>query len=555
MKKFFAFLLVGISIITMSSSLFVGCKDEEKADWMKDLTGYVANISDATALGIATNAEEDAVSYQNARSSSVPITPLSTQTLSRDNKDNDKKYIVKKTTEYEANAPEADETGLTKVTFTKIVTEENKKEEKIVTQEEVGGEIDKLYVLGEYTFISYVPEGESKRPADGDLSFDTDGISLYDKCDYFSNGQRQSFIIDNQTGYVYKLKDFNIKEIQGGCLISKDDNFIYDFKINENDEVEIFSLFTNDTIEWYSCFKDKYGNKFIQNNRLNTYDATTHTYFYVHEPFVNSEYEQYNGYIIYELTSNNEAIALYYSNNQTSAQWSTLIDAYIILENGTKRELTSDDSFEIYYDWDKFNQLSYFKRYDINAANSLPEQDWTAWHHNNRTAYKVVNGVVYGYSHHKGYSQGLVLMQYDVVKKEATYLSLNYPSGAFVNTSNLEKHDILIEFQDGKLYYYSNVWDAYTQACGIHEDLFLGDSDYDKEYLSDYESFAANLVLENCSIDGIKDAVMAYGIHGNTYYEIVAEEVNGEVVIKQYVKGTYQKPQIKIILQPLNKNA
>lgn len=591
-----------------------------------DLAGYVANIGTAKALGISKEVSSR-VSPMSTLNTNSGIQLLSYTSLASNKDTEDKNYIVMSTVDYDANTPEADKTGLTKVTFTKIVTEnvttettgtkyiianessisisattgfkytvyyndsliynevqdndDNDKEPKegvivldnlidgieykvsykgigvetTITQDDINGEIDKLYVLNGYTFISFVPNGTSQRPHDDSLVFDTDGIAHYDKCNYFSNSARQSFIIDNTTGYVYQINNFNIKEIQGGCLLSGDDNFIYDFKINEKDEVEIFSLFTNDTIEWYSCFKDKYGNKFIQNNRLNTYDATTHTYFYVHEPFVNPEYEQYNGYIIYELTSNNEAIALYYSNNQTSARWSTLIDAYIILENGTKRELTSDDSFEIYYDWDKFNQLSYYKRYNINGANSHPEQDWTTSRSGNRTAYKVVNGVVYGYSHHKGYSQGLVLMQYDVVKKEATYLSLNYPSGAFVNTSNLEKHDILIEFQDGKLYYYSNVWDAYTQACDIHEDLFLNDSDDDKEYLSDYESFSANLVLENCSIDGIKDAVMAYGIHGNTYYEIVAEEVNGEVVIKQYVKGTYQKPQMKIILQPLNKNA
>ena len=536
-------ILSSLLVLTLTLSICIGlasCKDNGNAKWMDDISGYVADISDADALGITS---------KNSTTASVTVNGIGLMmAMPLSFKNESKNYIVK-TTEYTANDPQVSSEGVIAVSFMKT----EKEDEEIISQDEIGGEIDKLYVLGDYTFMSFVPEGDSQRPADNELTFDTDGIATYDKCNYFSNSKRQSFVIDNKTGYVYKLKDFNIKEIQGGCLLSADDNFIYDFKINENDEVEIFSLFTNDPIEWYSCFKDKYGNKFIQNNRLNTYDPATNTYFYVHEPYVNPEYEQYNKYVIYELTSNNEAIALYYSDDQTAALWSTLIGASIILENGKKRDLTSEDNFDIYYDWDKFNQLSYFKREDINSANSIPEQDWTSWRGNNRAAYKVRDGVVYGYSHHKGYSNGLVLMQYDAVSKEATYLSLDYNSEAFVNTSNLEEHDIIIEFHDGKLYYYSNVWESYKTAAVIYDGHFSTDSGYDEKYLSDYESFTDNLVLENCSIDGIKDSVMAYGIHGNTYYEIVAEEVNGEIVINQYVKGTYQKPQVKIILQPLNK--
>ena len=596
-----------------------------------DLEGYVANIGNATALGISKKSSTGnaPISLNYKANSGFGTQCLSTIPLVSDKDTESKNYIVMATTEYDANVPAPERPGaigtlnfISNVSFTKTVTKNVTTEttgtkyifstdgtisilavegfkysvymndtlihselqdndtndandeigvividnltveveyrieykgigvETTITQDELNAEVDKLYIFGEYTFISFVPKGMSPRPTDDMLAFDTDGIALYDKCDYFSNSTRQSFIINNTTGYIYKINGFNIKEIQGGCLLSADDNFIYDFKINEKDEIEIFSLFTNDTIEWYSCFKDKYRNKFIQNNRLNTYDSTTNTYFYVHEPYVNSEYEQYNNYVIYELTSNNEAIALYYSDDQTAALWSTLIGASIILENGEKRNLTSEDNFDIYYDWDKFNKLSYFKRYNINGINSF-EQDWTGWRADNRAAYKVRDGVVYGYSHHKGYSDGLVLMQYDAVRNEATYLSLLYSGKGFVNTSNLEENDIIIEFHDGELYYYSNIWQAYKTAAVIYNGHFATDSG---SYLSDYESFTANLVLENCSIDGIKDAVMAYGVNGNTYYDIVAEKVNNEIVIKQYVKGTYQKPQVKIILQPLNKN-
>ena len=552
MKKIIALTLVLVTVLALTVNL-ASCRKDGSVRWMEDLTEYVADIGDATALGISSSTDEHAVAYHSTPSSGeISLLSVSPMPL-KQGKDN-KNYIVKTTTTFSANTPEADATGLTKVTFTKIETGETEDgKERVLSQEEVGGEIDKLYVLGNYTFISYVPEGESQRPADTELVFDTDGIASYDKCDYFSSSDRQSFVIDNATGYIYHIEDFNVKEIQGGCLVSADDNFIYDFKINANNELEIFSLFTNDTIEWYSCFKDKYGNKFIQNNRLNTYDTTTNTYFYVFEPFVNAEELQYCGNVVYELTSTGEAIALIYPIPQYGNGNDVRIieDAYIVQQSGQKRSLTREDTFEIYYDWDKINRLSYDKRYDINAANTIPEQDWTGSRSRNRAAYKVVNGVVYGYSHFNGYSDGGVLMQYDAVNQKATYISVLSTGKGFINVSNLEEHDIVIEHRNGTLYYYTNVWAAFEQVAKTYDGDYY--DSYGKNFFSDYEGFTAISVLGNCSIDGVKDAVMAYGVNGNIYYDIVAEEVNGEVVIKQYVKGTYQKPQVKIILQPLNK--
>ena len=66
-------------------------------------------------------------------------------------------------------------------------------------------------------------------------------------------------------------------------------------------------------------------------------------------------------------------------------------------------------------------------------------------------------------------------------------------------------------------------------------------------------AFTPIKILENCNISEDFTSFLTYGVAGNTYYDIVAEEEDGETVINQYVKGTYQKPQIKVILQPLNK--
>jgi len=325
--------------------------------WSIDLSGYVADISDATALGLAdqnsivsakmfdanNKIELGKITFLNAETGVAKTNGSGRQAI--------KKYILKSTAEYDANQPDVDATGLTKVSFIKTVTENvqtetqgekivnasdgkltfaavkdftyqirhgsqvifsdlkdndandaNTKEgviavavekdvaykvgyhgvgqETVITQDEIDGEVDKLCVLRNYTFISFVPKGTSQRPDDKDLVFDNDGISNYDKTNYFSSKERQSFVIDNTTGYVYKLENFNIKEIKNGLFLSNENNFIYDVKVNDNDELEIFSLFTNTTIQVSDFFKDKYGNNFIKNSTVDQIDYEKNTVFY-----------------------------------------------------------------------------------------------------------------------------------------------------------------------------------------------------------------------------------------------------------------------------------
>lgn len=423
------------------------------------------------------------------------------------------------------------------------------KSEIVITQEEIAGEIDKLYVLGDYTFISYVPENTSNRPSNENLTYDTDGIATYDKCDYFSNNNRRSFIIDNTTGYVYDIKGFNIKEIQGGLLLSQNDNYIYDFKINENDEVEIFSLFTNDSIKWYSCFKDKYGNSYIQNNRVTTYDSSTKTYFYI--------YEECN----YELTSTGEAIKLIW-HNKINKYYGILSHASIMLANGQERNLTVNDNFDIIY------------------KIRIGEEDYGYVHH---SYYKVEKGVAYGRNIERFYNSNtwryeidgycgdvIRLLQYDAIN-DLSYCREMYSNGLY-NLDYIEKYNIVLFYGNGKVYYFDDVWKNFRTTAqkiddgwnyswidgysdNLWDDYWNGLIDVEPSIMTilDDKAYTSHLILEECSVSDDRKSILKYGINGNTYYDIVVEEVDGKIVVNQYVKGTYEKPQIKIILQPLNK--
>lgn len=432
----------------------------------------------------------------------------------------------------------------------------------VVTQEQIEGEIDKLYVLGNYTFISFVPENTSKRPSNENLTYDTDGIATYDKRGYFSNGKdRQSFIIDNSTGYVYDIKGFNIKEIQGGLLISADDNYIYDFKINENDEVEIFSLFTNDSIEWYHCFKDKYGNKYIFNNRITSYDQSTKTYFYM--------YDDCN----YELTSNGEAIKLI-CHNTIDKGYRVLSHASIILANGQERNLTVSDTFKIlckteYWERDGYQRTINFVYYKVEKGvlygNSL------SWVYNH--SYEYIEDKDYFYyssDYQQGYNwDSISLCQYDAVSDVTYYRRL---IGLTHNTNYLQDYNVIVVYNNGKLYYTDNIWKNFRTTAQLIDDDYnnTGLWGYNESFGYDYyngliyvhpgdmtilndPTYTSHLLIEDCSVSDDKLSILKYGINGNTYYDIVVEEINGEIVVNQYVKGTYEKPQIKIVLQPLNK--
>lgn len=329
-----------------------------------DLEGYVANIGNATALGISKKAKASAspVASYGTKNSGVQL--LSFNTLASDKDTEDKNYIVMSTTDYDANSPEADETGLTKVTFTKIVTENvttettgtkyiiategaisiaavpgfkysvyyndslvynevqdndaNDKDEKVgvivlnnlidgieykvdykgigvettITQDDINGEIDKLYVLNGYTFISFVPLGTSQRPDDNQMNYDSNGVAVYDKANYFSNNSRQSFVIDNATGYIYQIKDVSIDEIKNNLLLIS--GKIYDMRVTESDELQFYTVVQNETLTISDYFKDNYGNIYIENDYLEVYDQANNTLYY--KPSVDTYYEHQKTY-------------------------------------------------------------------------------------------------------------------------------------------------------------------------------------------------------------------------------------------------------------------
>ena len=80
MKKIIVAIMATLSMSVMSSVTLSGCSNGEKVSWMGDLTGYVASIQDATALGISKKAgEENEVDYQKTGVGEIKKAYASTQ--------------------------------------------------------------------------------------------------------------------------------------------------------------------------------------------------------------------------------------------------------------------------------------------------------------------------------------------------------------------------------------------------------------------------------------------------------------------------------------------
>lgn len=388
-------------------------------------------------------------------------------------------------------------------------------ESPVITQDQLDGEIDKLYILNNYVFISFVPIGTSARPTEDNLVYGSDGIALYDKREYYSDSKRQSFVINTDTGYIYSINNFHIKEIKGGCLLSNNNSYLYDFKINENKELEIFSLFTNDSINMLDCFKDCYGNIFIENDKINYFDPINKSYFYC---ITGANAQKY----FYQLTSLGNAVKIQISDMTGDGFPSMDVFAYIsdielITENNTSRKLNENDTFDI--------TPSSSKRIKI---------------------LRVKNGTVYGMAGDlNGFGTLSSVFSYNSITNTYKHFYTDWTGNHHYNFDYIPSYDVLLEFTDGKLFVINNIYNLLQECVGVNQCI-----GYFDPLAQNYND--KKLLLDSCSFENNK--ILSYGINGNTYYDIVVEkDANGNIVVNQYVSGTYTKPQIKIQLQPINK--
>ncbi len=309
-------ILLGCFLLGCSVLACQGSKDSYvlKIDYIENLA---AEIGDVTAIGIANLPIEDLQKLSH-RSGDVSIYDIAQKLFSPEflaqstgGKDIEtKNYLITTREDYFHGKTEFDDSGITKVTFIKntTVTETVRdhkgniiSETDTVTQDELPAQVNKVYVYNNMTFLQFIPvtpNNEGVLSNDGyqmvdirpdNLKIEEDGSTAFDKIDYRTNEFHQSFVIDNQTGYIYKIDDIWIIQLHNGlCKIRPEESqevdpqpdTIYDYRINEDNRLEFFTLIQNPTVNVYEYFKDIHGNNFIQTNSLELYDSATKTYFF-----------------------------------------------------------------------------------------------------------------------------------------------------------------------------------------------------------------------------------------------------------------------------------
>lgn len=213
-------------------------------------------------------------------------------------------YLYSTNENYEYGNVEYDSKGIQKVTFVKNteVTEDvydaNGKiidSNRKMTQEELNGQINKIYTTKEYTFIQFVPilespEGDSPysnyypyKDKNGNIqqesvtvrpkvmTYDENGVAEFDKTDYYSSNLTASFVIDNTTGYIYKIENFHILSFRNG-LVQGNDKYYYSISTDKEHNLIFTDVLPNKSVSVQNVFMDKYGWIYVANDKIEDVD-------------------------------------------------------------------------------------------------------------------------------------------------------------------------------------------------------------------------------------------------------------------------------------------
>ena len=266
---------------------------------------YIKNLQLIETNGTAYGIKKSSVEENNTTSQPSTIQYAATSFIQLKNIVNakneeplsEKYYLYSTSQTYENGNVEYDSNTITKVTFKKntSVTEDVYDNDgnlidsnTTITQEDIPAQINRLYVSGKYIFMQFIPivfesktynyyEGETLkseylevRPFS--LVYDLNGISDFDTKNYYSSALSQSFVVDSQTGYIYKIENFKIASIVDSDLVEDGNHNIYKMHINNDGTLTFTDILPNKDIALGNAVTDKYGYTFVYNDNLDQID-------------------------------------------------------------------------------------------------------------------------------------------------------------------------------------------------------------------------------------------------------------------------------------------
>lgn len=316
-------------------------------DYMKNLMVDVEGIT-AYSIRKETKSINSEASVKTAKAASVSL--LSATLIDGNGKDNDNNsdgtkhnyYLYSTSENYEYGNVEYDSKGIQRVTFiknTEVIEDVYDKNGDLIdsnrkiTQDELDAQINKIFTTKQYTYIQFVPLVESAgeypyKDTNGNIQYehvdlrpdsmvyDEYGVSEFDTTGYFSNNLTASFVIDNSTGYIYKIENLYIKEFVNG-LVKDDNGNYYSISTDFEHNIVFTDLVPNKDIEVYNVFLDNYGWTLVINSELSYKDSAKKI---IYSTINNSEWLYDSDGNIY-LWSNYDFIGPYVADKMVNGEW------------------------------------------------------------------------------------------------------------------------------------------------------------------------------------------------------------------------------------------
>ncbi|MCH5351761.1 MAG: hypothetical protein J1F39_07330 [Clostridiales bacterium] len=223
-----------------------------------------------------------------------------------------------------------------------------------VTQYELDSQINRLYTTGRFTYVQFIPivrvSGEYKyKTPDGETGsdlvlvryddpkeYDEYGVSAFDKRDYYSNHLTSSFVIDNETGYFYKIENIRIMGFIGE-LITDDHGYFYTVSTDANRNLVFTDVCPNKDIQVSGVMLDNHDWIYVlNNNNINVVDREKKTVYYTDKTryYLDSDgtvYLEENGYLTHKMVDG-ESIELDEADRRYSVGLVKTGDEYDIYE-------------------------------------------------------------------------------------------------------------------------------------------------------------------------------------------------------------------------------
>ncbi len=379
MKKIFSIFL---SFCLAMSAMFMlsGCKDDNgnseespkltsfQISYMSDL---MINVEQVTAFGIKKNIDSDSkVSAVNVSFVSDVVNDNSKQ------KKPHKNYYLYSTTEsYEYGNVEYDKNTISKVTFkknTSINKDVYDKDGNLITSEtqieqnDIDSQINKIYTTKQYTFMQFVACVESSgnynyknsndeikteyvtlRP--DSLTYDANGVAEFDKTDYFSGNLTASFVIDNSTGYIYKIENFHIKSFKNSLVVD-DNGYFYTIKIDSENNLVFTDIMPNKEVQIKGVALDADGYIYVCNN--NGINSTNHDDKIIYFDGLSYDYMIANNSRVYKVEREGEVLKIKQK-----------------FVNGVLASVSNDETvYGLEFIWDGLSSqapIAYYKQYNV----------------------------------------------------------------------------------------------------------------------------------------------------------------------------------------------